>query len=355
MRDLHYVRKKPSHARKSLLKAARRGGVTLVLGAGVSVSRGVPSWESLVRSLWQDLEPPRPLPDWLEGKCAPPHPLAHQILLEEMEGALRCWLAHRRGCREAALAPWEVENELARRIARRLYTGIRTRNPSDTLGILSDLLRVDQKREKRRVLRVLSFNADDLLEAEANRDTSVAKAPVLWPVPRASFHPRMGLGANDRPPIPVYHLHGFLPHSPRFTHAAPDTLVFTDAQYWESVEKPASFANRIMSVAMQDSRCMFIGLSMRDVNLMRWLGLRSIEFLMDRRSYHASRRLSPGEADEKARQALDRHYWICTKDDDPSRFIASHLERRGVTTVALDAWGEPFEALMRECFVPDDA
>lgn len=352
---LHFVRRRAADARRSLRKAVRSGGVTLVLGAGVSVARGLPNWTTLVRSLWEGLDPPRPAPDWMRGEAPPPHPFALQMVVEEIEGALGWELGRRQGLSADAVDPAQVREQLVQRIADRLYARERPHDPADTLGALVELLRREQRSDRRRVRQVISFNADDLLERGANRDVDPGREPVLFPVPRGSFHPRHSGGAHGRAPITVYHLHGFIPRSPLYKRAARDTLVFTDAQYWATTANPGSFANRVMGSALHETHCLFVGLSMTDVNLMRWLGLHHLEFLDDRRAYHEYHGATPAAAERRARQAIARHHWICSARDDPSRLIASHLERRGVTTVVLPSWGEPFAALLDELFAADEA
>jgi len=351
---LHYVRRRKAEVRKSLRKATRAGGITLVLGAGVSIGRGLPSWSRLVRQLWEDLAPPRDLPDWLSHEHALPHPLAHQILLEEIEGATRWEIASARGCKADDVDPSLVRDKMVQKISDKLYGTSPNESDNDTLGILIALLKQEQKATDCRITRVITFNADDLLERGANRDTDAGREPVLYPVARASFHPRHGRCAFGRPAINVYHLHGFIPRSQRYGRGAQDTLVFTDAEYWESVANPASFANRVMENALQDTTCVFVGMSMTDVNMMRWLGLRFTEFTDDRNALYAYRGKTPAYAFKKTREAIGRHYWIAAAADDPTRFIASHLERRGVQTVALPTWGTPFKALMDECFERDE-
>lgn len=346
----HYVRRRQKDARQSLANAIRAGGVSLVLGAGVSLSRGVPSWFGLVKTLWGKLQPPHLPPDWLEGNEAIPHPLALQIVMEEIEGAIKYELAKQQNIKAECVDPIQVHDMLVQRISAELYNQPEKQLSNDTLGVLVELLRRDQKSERRVIQQVITFNADDLLERNANRDVDAGKEPVLFPVPRASFHPRFGMCANGKPPIAVFHLHGFVPRSPLYPRGAPDTLVLTDAQYWASVANPSSFANRVMGSALQNTRCIFIGLSMTDVNMMRWLGIRHHEFMADRFSYYEHINVGKASAKYKAERAMNRHYWICTEKDDPTLLITSHLERRGVTTVRLPAWGQPFSELMTKCF-----
>ncbi|MEM9386558.1 MAG: SIR2 family protein [Pseudomonadota bacterium] len=345
----HYVRKRQRHIRRSLRNAAKDGEITLVLGAGVSIGRGVPSWSKLVRELWQELKPKREVPEWLAGKQAPPHPLAYQILLEEIEGATRSEIALVKEVHADTIDPSVVRKAMVRKIRNKLYGSPQEPTDADTLSVLIALLQDEQRRADCRIVRVITFNADDLLERGTNEGKDMDTI-VAYPIPRASYHPKYGPRAHGRRAIDVYHLHGFVPHKPYYNRGAEDTLVFTDAEYWESVANPASFANRVMQSALHLSNCVFIGMSMTDVNMMRWLGLRFDEFVRDRSAGYAYNGYTPARAHAKTRQAISRHYWICTVQDDPERFIASHLERRGVQTYVLPEWGEPFKALIEECF-----
>ncbi|HEX9619685.1 MAG TPA: SIR2 family protein [Polyangiaceae bacterium] len=336
--------------------------VTLVLGAGVSASRGVPDWRVMTRKLWQTAFATE-LPVWLrehsdalervkewaranespefaERLCvAEPHPLADQMALEL--SALRIGVSP--GKRRRFVAALRGE----------LYPAAPARKRADTLSVLARLLSTEQRRDARRVVRVITFNADDHLETEANGSHHPKRDPVLWPVSRESSHARTAAGANGRPPLPVYHLHGFLPRAKArmIWQQAADTLVFTDAQYWATVASPLSFANRVFSHALHDSACVFIGLSMRDVNILRWLGVRYNAIAHDK----TSQRAMLVRQDEKAMQrslrlALDRHFWVRPDRDDAERLVSMLVRERGVTSVPLERWGAPFEALLTTCF-----
>jgi hypothetical protein len=343
----HSVRRTQQNLRRSLEKDASHGGITLVLGAGVSLSRGLRSWRSLTQRMWQRVRGKQPMPAWLSDGGPVPHPLAYQIVFEELEHALRVDSLAKRPDGDPIAA---ADQRFAELLKQELYRGFRAAGePGDTLAVLADLIRREQASSASRILRVITFNADDLLEIEANAGHGHQEDPVVWPVPRASFHPRREKGAHGRPPIPAYHLHGYVPRL-RNRRAAPDTLVFTDSEYWRSVANPASFANRTLANALQDSHCIFVGLSMEDVNLMRWLGLRQVEVENDYLSRQASSGLEAEKSLDKLRDALSRHFWITTPDADPSRLIASHLERRGVGPIVIEAWGRPFQELIEGCF-----
>lgn len=346
-----------------LKSAIMKRPVTLVLGAGVSKARGAPGWRVLTRKLWQTAfggEAPiwlgehatalERIKEWVranegaelaERLCvAQPHPLAHQMALELAALRIGTMPARRRRFVEILRTELYPESAAGKR--------------RDTLSILARLLTSEQQRDAPRIVRVLTFNADDHLETEANGAHHPKRDPVLWPISRESSHVRTGAGACGRPPLPVYHLHGFLPRASArmIWQQAADTLVFTDAQYWATVASPLSFANRIFAHALHDSACIFIGLSMHDVNILRWLGMRYNAIKNDKASQRAALGL---RQDEKAkrrslRDALDRHFWIRPDRDDRDRLISELLRERGVMSVPIERWGPPFAALLTACF-----
>ena len=163
---------------------------------------------------------------------------------------------------------------------------------------------------ERRVVRVISLNADDHIETEANAGHHPKRDPVVWPISRESTHPRSRPARHGRPPIPVYHLHGFLPRKQATSiwRESADTLVFTDSDYWATVASPLSFANRVIAHALHDTACLFIGLSMHDVNVLRWIGLRYHAIAEDKagreRTRRSRRRGSPPRGAHGARTSL---------------------------------------------------
>lgn len=344
-------------APRALARAVQDRAVTFVLGAGVSKPRGVPDWRELTRCLWQKLRGARSLPAWLvDGReelqrvrdwasrsessdlaariaLEAPHPLADQIAMELLRHEVR------------------DDRKFVAALRSALYAAATKPGAQlDTLAVLARVLLHEQKAARRRVLRVISFNADDHLETETNRGHSADADPVLWPVSRESGHPRASRGANGASPIPVYHVHGFLPRDAarRPFRDAPDTLVFADCEYWASVASPLTFANRVMAQALHDSTCVFVGLSMHDVNLMRWLGTRYNAVRADVLSQHAGLASARGAA--RVRDALARHFWVHTRTADPHELIGALLKLRGVQPLRLSDWGAPFQRLMFESF-----
>jgi len=357
----------------------RHGAITLVLGAGVSVPRRVPSWFDLAADLWMGAFGNRPAwltsspqdgklldqaRDLLRGKipddflarlavpAAPPHPLALPIAFEQIEAAMI--RAHQDRLRKATPPDDDVDDTFAGAIRDAMYRH-EIRCTADSLAVIAEVMRRQQRSVQRRLARVITFNADDLLERELHRGLDEDHRPIGWVVARASHNPANVEGLHGLPPIPIYHVHGFLPRDPeeRWWMDAPDTLIFTEAQYWQSAANPLSFANRVMAAALHDSHCVFIGLSMTDINIMRWLGVRYNEIVADRETQRrAAAGLAQASLDELKKRALTQHVWVRTDSADETGLIAGHLRARGVESVVLPSWGAPFRAWMTDLF-PD--
>ncbi len=375
-----------------LVRDASHGPVTFVLGAGVSAARGVPCWFDLAADMYFGVTGERPAwltrghddtsnlqraRELLRGKlddafiarlhaCPPePHPLALPIVFERIETALAEQRSRPRahknidGADDDGLE--EVDETFASLLRDAMYRRVRrprSRSP-DTLAALARVLRDQQRYPWGRIKRVITFNADDLLEREVHAGMNPEEqAPIVWPIARASHNAPDRPAANGLPSVPIYHIHGFLPRDPeeRWWADAPDTLVFTESQYWLSLATPLSFANRVMINALHDSHCVFIGLSMTDINIMRWLGIRYIEIQTDRLT---QKRITGHNArlgvEALTRRSLMRHYWVRTQGADPTGLVSSHLFRRGVTSVVLEAWGPLFAKLMKACFPEESA
>jgi hypothetical protein len=333
-------------SRRRIVGAAKRGGITLVVGAGVSLSRGVPNWEALAQRLWTAAFGRRRSPWQTSDEAHSPRhvPQFLPIIFE---------LAYRK----------LGEKKFVAALQQHLYA--RVRYPADdrkfkqsdeTLAVLARLLVQEYQRiGRRRVDAVITFNVDDLIE-QAVATVSGVEAPSFQnQVVRVVARPTHAhLGGPLRRPIPVYHVHGFVPsnHVIRYGDHFDHLLVFTDTQYWATSANASTFANRILSSALSEGRCIFIGLSMTDINILRWLALRALERDRDRRE--------AGEGKIGDRQAIfleatfRRHFWVRPASNDPTGFVSEFLGLRGVDGVDIESWaGGDFRALIEACFPPD--
>src|SRR5258706_12860147 len=98
-------------------------------------------------------------------------------------------------------------------------------------------------------------------------------------------------------------------------------------------------------------RCVFLGLSMTDINLLRWLALRALE--RDRDEFEGNRRaawVGHGFRSSLRRQFM-RHFWIRPDSDDRGQFLSEFLALRGVQAVPIADWdGNSLHRLLQKCF-----
>jgi hypothetical protein len=320
--------KPDSDARECLIRDAHAGGITLVLGAGVASACQVATWRELARCLWRDA-----------FGCDMPHPADdprfYPFVFERVQNAMPEQFPQR--LKEILYASHRLpsRDELAR-------------CENNSLAVLARVIASEAQAPQRRLKRVITLNVDDLLERAVTRLSAPAPTPVQ-PIVRASAN----LPHADRT-LPIYHLHGYLRSEADGSECddAPDVLVFTDQQYWASAAVPSSHMNRTFSFALHDSHCVFIGTSMTDLNIWRWLALRSLEIAQDfagQRQTASKRSLAQIAAQHE--RSLERHYWITCADEPEQAFLSECLALRGVRTVRIQSWNEPsFCELMSQCY-----
>ena len=331
------------------VERCREGGFTLVLGSGVSAPRGLPTWEALAQDLWRAAFGKRRSPWETDPGVKSPRevPQFLPIVLE---------LAHRKLGQEKFIDALRTK----------LYANARFpvhdvgfRKSPESLAVLGRLIVQEFHRGgRRRINAVVTFNADDLLEQAVF--ASQPPQPKLWGGHIVRICARATgrrLGMPGTGPIPIYHLHGFAPANikglyrkgwSKFPRFFDHNLVFTDAQYWSTTAQALTFANSVMSWVLSESRCMFVGLSMTDINVLRWLALRTLE--LERDAEEVARFARNTWSCEAGIQHV-RHVWIRANKDDPSGFLSEFLALRGVASLEIESWsGAHFDRLIRRCF-----
>ena len=324
--------------REALIERTQRGGITLVVGAGVSVPRNVPNWENLAKAMWKAAFHKEQSP-WEAGDTSPKTlpqflPIVFELVYRELG-----------------------EEKFANTLRENLYSkDVRYprddkefESSSESLAVLSRLLVQEFEREQgRRIDAVITLNADELLEQAAitivRRKTKGAYPGHPFDVIAMSTH--KDLGRLKKRLIPIYHIHGFIPQRPG-SYDFNYMLVFTDHQYWSTSASALTFANRIVSWVLSESCCVFVGLSMTDINLIRWLALRTLEFERDVTEAVESRHDAVGSMVRR----FSKHFWIRPPSSDPTGFLSRFLRLRGIESVEIGEWKEKsFQDLIEECF-----
>lgn len=158
---------------------------------------------------------------------------------------------------------------------------------------------------------VISFNADTLLhtllELFQRRDH------YLGPPPHS--HPKYGFKPVFRPTnsakgqTPIYHCHGSIKpkallatHQPRDSR---DRLVFLESEYIRVATVASSWAETLFMFQAQTTRMTFLGFSMSDPNMRRWLALSNLSTLQDLNAMTELNHMTP------------QHIWLTTDPNNP--------------------------------------
>jgi hypothetical protein len=208
------------------LAAAER--LTFVVGAGVSMEAGLPSWAGLVRALLE---------------AAAPTSLNDNDRAAWLDAAAESGLL---GMAATARVLAGSDVEFVKRVDEHLYRG---RGPDyfDPGPVAREIAAWKQAYPQ---IQLATFNYDQLLE-RAVQDVGLAAEPRE---------------DNTREPgeaVFVRHLHGLLTGTP-----TNDAVVLTERDY--AIWSPGSWQDEFMSEALTGV-CVFLGLSFTDQNLLRWI------------------------------------------------------------------------------------
>jgi hypothetical protein len=220
---------------RKLTEDYRAYGVTLVVGAGTSMSAGVPGWNALLsRLLLQALS--REVR--IEEAAASPLAAVFGAALQETNPLVI-----------ARYAKQILGDALNARIRAALYERTAV---SPLLGELARLTILNEG--VRGVGEVLSYNYDTLLEDAIQQHGRIFTEVLPGRQPA-------GLGLR------FIHVHGMLRRAP----SDDEWVIFSEDDYHREYADPYSWSNVVQLHAFAQSRCVFVGLSMKDPNIRRLL------------------------------------------------------------------------------------
>lgn len=225
-----------------LSTAAKNKNITLFLGAGVSVSGGLPSWDDLLKNLAQEINP-----EMNPSILSPTH-------LEKIKGVTNhssIIMARymRVGKDQPPIKPKPLVTTLFNdALHKALYGG---RSNYEFKSLIDSLMWLICNKT---VKAVITYNFDDYLETVLDNKN----------IPYQSI---ANGGRLDAGRFPIYHVHGLLPLNTNNTHIPNPVLteeayhgLYQDAYQWSNVEQLH---------ALNNTTCVFIGLSMTDPNIRR--------------------------------------------------------------------------------------
>lgn len=180
---------------------------------------------------------------------------------------------------------------------------------------------------------VLTFNADTLLETylvlAGRREHYLGPGP--YGHPPYMFVQVTRSGPSSAGKIPIIHCHGALSPKPMLNHPhrdSRDRLVFLEREYLAMASREGAWGETMFIQLAHTSRMAFVGLSMSDANIRRWMSAVHEETLADLRSYGIVDHANP------------RHVWIRSKPSAPvEQLFLPALRHLGVRPGWIDTWG----------------
>ena len=226
--------------------------LVLLVGAGTSMPRGLPSWAGLTKAL--------------VSRCAMSLPAVHAQDRERL-GEL---LARESGdpmaivdFLEALLGERWVQNELSTVF----YSNRRISEPSDLLNAVTYL--IIQRRQLGLKTTVITTNFDDLLESEIdtfNRGKARSQQLLFQPTFDRKSH-RAAL--RDRTSQPIYHVHGFIGRDGRRSKHL--ILSLSDfARDWQN-----DWSHGVFAEADKADVWLTVGMGLSDLHVLRYLKARA--------------------------------------------------------------------------------
>ncbi|MHC3921755.1 SIR2 family protein [Alcaligenes nematophilus] len=236
------------------------GRFSLLLGAGVSSSAGMPDWDTLLNSLFVSMLTTEDLGGKnAKSDTAPEHIASIVKRLRELDGPSALTLA--RYIRKGIVTDSsEAQDEFIATVTHQLYALRNKELPENSALIKAVVDLCVPSRTGANVKAVLTYNFDDLIEKELT-SRGLAHRPIFEEIQLPT--------ARE---LPVYHVHGFLPEErSKFTNINKSTLVFSEEGYHQIYRDAYHWSNLVQLNSLKETSCLMVGLSLTDPNLRRLL------------------------------------------------------------------------------------
>lgn len=244
--------------------AYKSGQFSLLLGAGVSSSAGLPDWDTLLNSLFVSML----TSEMGEDKKRDNSEISSIVRrLREVDGPSALMSARyiRKGMSTSGSAE---QTRFVNTVTEQLYSLRNKRFSVDSPLVKSIAAMCMPGRTGAKVKSVVTYNFDDLIERELSKREITHK----------SIFEEIDLPSPEE--LPLYHVHGYLPEDrSQYTNLDKSTLVFSEEGYHKIYNDFYHWSNLVQLNSLKESTCVMIGLSMSDPNLRRLLEIasRSIE------------------------------------------------------------------------------
>lgn len=221
----------------SLGKSLQEGRLTLVCGAGVSISAGVPPWDVLltilIETMMKKISNNRNISIDFKSIEQYNHKYSNLIIGKFLK------------------------NNLGRDFQREVRNALYSSQISDTETINAIVNLARPQRDRKPLDSIITFNFDSLIEERLDSNNIKYKA----------IYSEGNKHHSDE--IPIYHVHGYLPKTGKIPPES--NIVFSEDAYHSQFIEPFSWSNLIQLNKLSQNTCLYIGLSLTDPNLRRLL------------------------------------------------------------------------------------
>jgi len=310
---------------RNIKKAYKDENLVLVLGAGVSLEFGVPSWELLLQNLMvHTIEKENKVSNILSklfNEIFEPNPLIAGRYLQDY---------------------FEKNNSSFESMVREvLYSHI---DKDKNSKLLDEIVKICVAPGKSPNLdSIVTYNFDDILEYRLEK--------TGMDIPYKSVY---GVGIEIKNgELPIYHVHGFLPEKKKLNKS--NKITFGESNYHQQYTDIYSWNNIVQINKFRENTCLFIGSSLTDPNIRRLLDI-AYKQKGNKRKHHYifKKRIDEKQLSEKLKLTLNSPEILNNKnnaglDFDETISLLTNIYERfeendsasfGVQTIWIKNWDE---------------
>ncbi len=240
---------------QSLIKAHQEERLVLVLGAGVSMGLGLPSWNMLLHKLMLNTIQADSIGSE-SGASSTQNSMIARLFTDILNPSP---IAAARYVQTFFHGDKYPGGEFEEAVRRAIYEELPDRMESK---LFQEILALALAPAKSPVLNsIITYNYDDLLE------NYLQSFSVDIPF-RSIYSPGMKPASRE---LPIYHVHGYLPREGPLTFA--NSVTLGEGDYHQQYLHAYSWQNTIQINKFSDYTCLFVGISFTDPNLRRLLDI----------------------------------------------------------------------------------
>lgn len=237
---------------EKLKQAYKNDEIVFMVGAGASKDAGVPDWNELLKDLNLSIITQK---------------ISTKLTNSEKSELADSLVGIQNGTPlvSASYIKNALGNQFVSEIKNSLYKHIKPAKEQLLLETIAQLSR--PKRKRVGIDAIITYNFDDLLEAQLKRSGVEYKSIYRE-------------GDFEIPTkLSIYHVHGFIPkRTEDYKSLEQSLLVFSEEGYHELQIDPYSWSNIVQMKALREKTCVLVGLSGLDPNLRRLFSIHAKRF-----------------------------------------------------------------------------